>query len=167
LYIFGVAVIPYNSSEGMNYKNYDNNDNNRSLEEEFAKAVKMLEQAQKTAKDKELMDTELREINADLRLKALNLKEEIVSLKDENVALKEKIKKLEGGTQQFDLSERGNLFFATGLNTPVCYNCSMEKMRPVVLTVETGSVYKCNTCEARYLYDPRSTEPKEEINIYG
>ena len=148
-------------------KNYDNNDNDRSLEEEFTEAVKMLEQAQKTAKDKQLMDTELRESNANLRLRTLDLKEEIISLRDENAVLKEEIKKLKGETRQIDLSERDNLFFAAGIKTPVCYNCSVEKGHPVVLGKVTGIQYKCSVCKESFLYQPESIDPEEKIDIFG
>ena len=148
-------------------KNYDNSDSDKSLEEEFTEAVKMLEQAQKTESDKQLMDTDLREANVDLRLRTLDLKEEIVSLRDENAVLREENKKLKGETRQIDLSERDNLFFVAGINTPVCYNCSVKKARPVVLTLESKGTYKCTTCEARYLYDPISTDPEEKINLFG
>jgi hypothetical protein len=42
LYTLDFRVIPYNSSEGMNYKNYDNNDKDKSYEREFAERVKLL-----------------------------------------------------------------------------------------------------------------------------
>ena len=132
-------------------KNYDKDDNNKNLEKEFAEAVRMLEQAQKAAKDRQLMDTELREINTDLKLKILDLKDEVISLREEN-------EKLRGETRQIDLSEKGNLFFATGLNTPVCYNCSIEKNRPVILTIENGVLYRCNTCDGKFLYRRESTD---------
>jgi hypothetical protein len=147
--------------------NHNNDSEDLKLEKEFTEAVKMLEQAQKTAKDKQLMDIDLRESNADLRLRTLDLKEEIISLRDENVVLKEEIKKLKGETRQIDLSERDNLFFADGIKTPVCYNCSMEKGRPVVLGKVTGIQYKCSVCKESFLYQPESTELVEKINMFG
>jgi hypothetical protein len=86
--------------------------------------------------------TELLEIKESL----LEGKEENLNLKQENLDLKEKVKQLKNEAPGFQLEKRGKLYYAKDLEDPVCYNCSMEKSTPIVMSRLAVNTYKCNKC---------------------
>lgn len=125
--------------------NYNDDSKDLGLEKEFSEAVRMLKEKQ-AAKERKMTDTEM--------------KEEITKLKDEVTRLKSEQPKIKLVEKSL---ENGNVFFTEGLKSPVCYNCSTEKNRPVVLTIESaGSYYKCTDCNARYLYYYQSQKSENE-----
>jgi hypothetical protein len=156
----------------MNYK--DDNDN-LELEKEFLETARMLEETRKTAKGDNMNDTQMREADAELRTRILDLKEANTDLREEIARLKDEVKQLKDQKPKIRLTakrnEAGDVFFADDFDWPVCYNCSTEKDRPVVLTIQTGAVFECTGCKAKYLYnpssDPQFAKLKEEINIHS
>lgn len=101
---------------------------------------------------------ELQENVAELRGKLLDVKESLLEVREENIALREEVKRLKNEDLKLEIEQKEDLFYASGIEQPVCYNCSMEKSRPIVLSRTGSNLYKCSICNAQtmQLLDPKS-----------
>ena len=91
---------------------------------------------------------ELRGKLIDITESLMDVKEENLLLKQENQNLKNEASKFKKEDPKFELERRGKLYYAKGVEDPICFICSTKESAPIMMKNVSGSKHICPKCKS-------------------
>ena len=98
---------------------------------------------------------ELQENVSELKEKLIYIRESLTDVKAENSLLNQENKNLKNAASKlkkeapkFELERKGKLYYAKGVEDPICFICSTKESAPIIMKNVSGNKHICPKCKS-------------------